>query len=110
PDLRTICMKAIEKDKGLRYKSSAEFADDLKHFLDGEPIQARAPNFVVKLARKAQKNSTVTLSAVLVLLVLTIAATFLFFYFRDRRNFERFYLRGREAFARGDYASARADL
>jgi serine/threonine protein kinase len=50
-DLETICLKAMAKSAARRYQSGHEFAEDLRRFLNGDPIQARSVGWGEQLAR-----------------------------------------------------------
>ncbi|MDQ7780442.1 MAG: protein kinase, partial [Planctomycetota bacterium] len=58
-DVETVCAKAMEKEKGRRYASAAEFADELKRLMDGQHVLAEPPSFATLLVRKAKKNKPV---------------------------------------------------
>jgi serine/threonine protein kinase len=54
--LEAVILKAMDKDKRLRYASAEEMALDLERFLKGEPVLARPPGAVRKLLRRLRSN------------------------------------------------------
>ena len=59
-DLETICQKAISKEKGQRYTSAAEFADDLERFAAGRPILAKPVGPLQRAIKWAKRNRRLT--------------------------------------------------
>jgi eukaryotic-like serine/threonine-protein kinase len=58
-DIATIVHKAIDKDPAQRYHSAAALADDLRRFIDDEPIKARPLSPVERLRRWCRRNPLV---------------------------------------------------
>ena len=59
-DLRTILAKALEWEQRDRYVSTAALAEDLRRFLEGEPLATRAAGPVDRLRRRARKQPLLT--------------------------------------------------
>ncbi len=74
-ELDTIVMKCLEKDPARRYATSGELGEDLRRWLDREPILAHPPSAFYRLRKNLLKRKTVVrLSAVVVLAVGALGA------------------------------------
>ncbi len=71
-ELETIVLKALSKAPAERYVTARELADDLKRFLDHQPIRARRAT-VPQRARKWARRHPSVVGAAVVLCVLTAA-------------------------------------
>jgi WD40 repeat protein/tRNA A-37 threonylcarbamoyl transferase component Bud32 len=76
-DLETVCLKALEKQPARRYPDALAFADDLRRFLQHEPITARPIGAGGKLLRWCVRKpalATVGLIATILLLAISIGS------------------------------------
>lgn len=73
-DLETICLKCLEKNPQRRYESALALADDLRRFLDGQPVVARPASPPEKLWRWSRRKPALAALGV-ILSVVAIGVT-----------------------------------
>jgi serine/threonine protein kinase len=79
-DLENICLCAMNKEPARRYATASLFAEDLRRFLAGNPVQARPLGWPVKLWRLCRRKPLVALlltTCLLLLLAGALASTLL---------------------------------
>lgn len=62
-DLDWVILKALAKTRSERYESAAALANDIRRFLDNEPVEAVAPSWGYKAKKTFQKHRVVCLVA-----------------------------------------------
>jgi tetratricopeptide (TPR) repeat protein len=68
-ELETIVLKATAKEPAERYQTAQELADDLRRFLEDQPIRARRPALRKRLARWARRHRPTVAAAITLLVV-----------------------------------------
>jgi formylglycine-generating enzyme required for sulfatase activity/tRNA A-37 threonylcarbamoyl transferase component Bud32 len=110
-DLDTICLKAIVKRPSERFGNCRLLADDLRRWLDGEPIHARQMNLAERAVRWARRNPLVaSLSAAVVLVTLVGLVLITWQWHRAQTNLAAMRLAEQERAAAQVDALLRADI
>jgi tetratricopeptide (TPR) repeat protein len=103
PEVETIVLKAMSKEKERRYRSAKELADDVRRYLGGEPIQARPPSFTYRFRKKIAKHPWVLAIPGVVLLAVGFAVSMGLQRSSQGRDFLQ---EADRAYAAGDFARA----
>lgn len=76
-DIDAILMKATSNEPERRYRTADAFAEDLRRFLNSDPVEAREPTVIYRLAKFYRKNRglVAALSTIVLLLIGGIAGT-----------------------------------
>jgi len=72
-DLAVIAKKALRRDPVERYESAIAMARDIERFLDGMPVEARAPSFRYRAGKFISRNRYAVGAAILVFAALSVA-------------------------------------
>lgn len=65
-DLETVCLRALQKHPADRYRSAADFRDDLQRVLDDQPVQTRRVSRLRRAARWLVQRPVAVISTLLV--------------------------------------------
>ncbi len=105
-DVETIALKALEKDRERRYRSAADLAADIQHYLNDEPIIARPPSLVYQVRKFTRRNKALVggMCATFAALLLGLAGTIAFAVRAEDRR-----LAAEAAVGRAQHAEARAE-
>ena len=66
-ELDWIVMKALEKDRARRYDTASAFADDVRHYLDDEPVVACPPSVRYQFSKFTRRNRAVITTGLIML-------------------------------------------
>jgi tetratricopeptide (TPR) repeat protein len=72
-DLDNILAMALRKTPAARYQTAAAFADDLRRYLSGDPVRARADSAWYRFSRFVARNRFAASAATVVLAAIAVA-------------------------------------
>jgi tetratricopeptide (TPR) repeat protein len=70
-DLETVLLKAMSKEPAHRYATALEMAEDLTHFLENRPIEAKRPGLVRRASQWSRRHRTLVGATAALLLLST---------------------------------------
>ncbi len=81
-DLETILLKALAKEPDRRYRSVADFAEDVRRHLHGETVLARGDSAGYRVAQFVRRHRMLVAGVISVITMLVVALAVTLFYYR----------------------------
>jgi serine/threonine-protein kinase len=75
-DLDVLCLTAMHKDSRRRYRSVEALVRDVDHYLNGEPLEARADSLPYRTAKFIRRNQSAVATVAFVFVVIVALVTF----------------------------------
>lgn len=75
-DVETIVSKALEKERSRRYQSAADLADDIRRFLNGDPILAKQDSSFYVIRKQLKRYRHAVTAGVAFVLALIVFSTY----------------------------------
>ena len=88
-DLDQVLLRALAAAPGDRYSSATAFAEDLQHWLAGNPVSARAPSSLERLRRLVMRYRALTAAIAMTLIAILAGTTVALWQAREARAAER---------------------
>jgi serine/threonine protein kinase len=89
-ELEWIPLKAMRKERTHRYRTASELADDIRNYLQGDPLIAGPPSSFYRIKKYVLKYRTASIVITLLLVILcSTCAISLYFYSETRYNFKK---------------------
>ena len=89
-DVETIALKCLAKERPRRYQSALELARDVRHYLAGDPIEAKRDSSWYVLGKALRRHKvSVSVAAVFVGLLITFGVTMSVMYGRAQHEADR---------------------
>ena len=85
-DLETICLKALANEPAQRYQTAEALADDLCHWLHGEPITARPVGPISKAVKWTRRRPALAAALATAIAAVAFAAVGIWWHTRELQN------------------------
>ena len=85
-DLDNIILRSLKPEADRRYRSVEQFADDIRRYLDGLPVQARKDTFRYRTSKFIMRHRGAVVAALLILIAVAVGITMTI---REKRKADR---------------------
>lgn len=85
-DLEILCQTALHPEPQRRYNSADAFLRDIRHYLAGEPLEARPDSFSYRASKFIRRNRRAVVSALLIAMLLAGLSAFYAVWLSQARN------------------------